>query len=366
MEALATVNVPRGMIDAFEWQASWCESFGSPFTAALLRAAVTDIQAGSPVARLTANWADHPIKDAVSLRLAGALHAAVLTGRDNALTRQWPAGAAADGRDWDMATAWPIARAFLDREFDWVADFMTSAPQTNEVRRSVALFAGLQVVAADWDGPIDLLELGASAGLNGLFPDNSYACRSWQWTGSSGVTLDTDWHGPPPPLKSLHVRSLGQCDINPLNAANQADRFRLRAYIWPDQADRLARLNAAIDAARTCAIHPDKADAAAWLSDKLASRAGDAMTVVYHSIFFQYPPAEVRAAITAAMDTAGEAATGSSPLVWLRLEPEAAVLMDGGSPLPMLDCVQWPGGQRTVLSNDACPHGRLVHWQGMG
>lgn len=363
---MASVNIPRGMIDAFEWQAGWCESFGSPFTAALLRAAITDIEADGVVARLTANWADHPIKDAVSLRLAGALHAAVLTGRDEALTMQWPAARAADGKDWDTAAAWPVARAFLERDFVWVADFMTSAPQTNEVRRSVGLFAGLQAVAAHWDGPIDLLELGASAGLNGLFPDNSYACQAWQWPGSSGVELDTDWHGPPPPLKALHIRTLGQCDINPLNAANQADRLRLRSYIWPDQPERLTRLNAAIDAAQVRAIHPDKADAAAWLGEKLAKRAGDAMTVVYHSIFFQYPPAEVRAAITEAMESAGQAATLAAPLVWLRLEPEAAVIINGGSPVPMLDCIQWPGGQRTILSNDACPHGRFIHWQGLG
>ena len=37
-------------------QAHWCEEFGSPFTAQLLKSAAADLAAGGIIARLTADW----------------------------------------------------------------------------------------------------------------------------------------------------------------------------------------------------------------------------------------------------------------------------------------------------------------------
>jgi len=83
----------------------------------------------------------------------------------------------------------------------------------------------------------------------------------------------------------------------------------------------------------------------------------DALTVVYHSVFFQYPPQETRRRIRAAIERAGE--TSAAPLAWLRLEPEAAL---GGPPKSLrflVDVVTWPGGvRRTLAETDG--HARFV------
>src|SRR6185295_17374075 len=108
------------VIDHFVEQARFCEDYGSPFMARLLEEAGRDIAAGGPTADLVAGWPRSPRTDALAVRLAGALHAAVLSGRDPALAAEYPAAAPA----WDIARVWPLARAFLARERDWVAGFL--------------------------------------------------------------------------------------------------------------------------------------------------------------------------------------------------------------------------------------------------
>ena len=108
------------VLEEFRLQSRFCADFGSPFTAELLARAADDIEAGGIVARLTADWPGHPRADAVSLRVAGALHAAALTGRDALLAVAYPH---ADS-DWSMNRVWPLADDFLRREEAWVRDFI--------------------------------------------------------------------------------------------------------------------------------------------------------------------------------------------------------------------------------------------------
>jgi hypothetical protein len=328
-------------------QAGVCEAYGSPFTGQLIQRFAEDIGNGGPTAALVADWPTNPRADALALRLTGALHAAALDGRDPALTQLYPNARA----DWSMDEVWPVARAFLARERDWIAQFIQSAPQTNEVRRSIALLAGFLAFAKDWHGPIDLLEIGASAGLNVSWDRFRYRTQSWSWGADSPVEIDTDWSGPSPPTDARpNVRYRAACDLNPLDIDDPAQLLRLRSYIWPDQPERLARFDGAVALARQAQVKVERADAASWLKDKLAHRARDAATIVYHSIFLQYPPREARAAIVAAIREAGESATPDAPLAWVRLEPEALTDAVRDSLRMVVDLTTWPRGERRVLA----------------
>jgi hypothetical protein len=331
----------------FNEQATFCEAYGSPFTGQLIRRFAEDLESGGPVAALVGDWPTNPRADALALRLAGALHAAALDGRDPALAQLYPNARA----EWRMDDVWPVARAFLERERNWVAQFITSAPQTNEVRRSIALLAGFLAFAKDWRGPIDMLEIGASAGLNISWDRFHYSTQTWEWGGESPVEIDTDWNGAPPPLEArLNVRHRAACDLNPLDIDDSGQLLRLRSYIWPDQPERLARFDGAVELARQAHVKVERADAAVWLQQKLGARARDAATIVYHSIFLQYPPRESRAAIIAAIREAGEAATPDAPLAWVRLEPEALTDRVRDSLRMVLDLTIWPGGDRRILA----------------
>jgi hypothetical protein len=359
-------SIPE-VVDHFAEQARACEAYGSPFTARLLEALGRDIQAGGPTAELVAGWPRSPRSDALALRICGALHAAVLSGRDPALAAEYPAARPAwpdqpdqpDQPDRDVARAWPLVRDFLARERDWVTGFLGSAPQTNETRRAIALLAGFLFLAARHDLELELLEIGASAGMNLYWDRFVYRTASWSWGEASDVEISTAWTGPPPPLDAMpRIRSRAGCDLNPIDIRDPAQRLRLRAYIWPDQAARLARFDAAAAFAIAHDVQVERADAAEWLEARLPRRSPDALTVVYHSVFYQYPRHETRLRIARAIARAGEDST--APLAWLRLEPEAVLGGPRDSPRFLVDLVTWPGGERrTLAATDG--HGNFVH-----
>lgn len=331
----------------FHEQAGFCTAYGSPFTGELITRMAQDLEAGGPVTALVGEWPTNPRADALALRLTGALHAAVLTHRDPALAALYPARTA----HWSMGDVWPSARTLLAREQAWVRDFIRSPPQTNETRRSIALLAGFLAFAKTWDGPIDTLEIGASAGLNLNWDRFAYRTQSWAWGGDSQVLIDTDWQGAPPPIDARpNIRNRAACDLNPLDVRGEASRLQLKSYIWPDQPDRLARFDGAVKLAIQHDVRVDRADAAQWLTHKLASRAPGAATIVYHSVFLQYPPREAREAIVSAIRDAGAAATHAAPLAWVRMEPEQVTDgVDNGLRF-VIDLHTWPTGERRVLA----------------
>lgn len=327
-------------------QSMYCTAYGSPFTGRLLECFAEDVEKGGPTAALVADWPTNPRADVVGLRLAGALHAAVLTGRDAALAAAYPQNDAA----WTIDSVWPLARAFVARETDWVRDFLQFAPQTNETRRSIALLAGILAFAERWPGPIDMLEIGASAGLNLNWDRFRYQTSTWSWGRESPVLIDTDWQGPAPAAtQTPSIRSRAACDLNPLDIRNEDERLRLKSYIWPDQPERLARFDGAVELALAHDVRVERASADAWLRDKLTKRAPDAATLVYHSVFLQYPPREVRKAIVSAIEDAGARATPHAPLAWVRLEPEAVTDGVENSLRFAIDLHTWPGGERRIL-----------------
>jgi hypothetical protein len=158
-------------------------------------------------------------------------------------------------------------------------------------------------------------------------------------------------------LPQVHARAA--CDQNPLDVRDRAQRLRLRSYVWADQRERLARFDAAATLALASPARVERADAGEWLARKLERVAPDRGTIVYHSVFFQYPPRETRAAITAAIEAAGARATERAPLAWLRFEAEAAIGGPPDSPRFIVDMITWPGAvHRILVETDG--HARFV------
>ncbi|MGD9981208.1 MAG: DUF2332 domain-containing protein [Hyphomonadaceae bacterium] len=351
------MNMREKILAHFAEQAMYCDMFGSPFTAQLIKAMSEDYERGGPSAALLKDWTTSPRADALALRLAGYFHHAVLANRDPELAAHYPSNLA----NWSIDDIWPLARALLEREPNAAAQFIRSAPQTNETRRSIALLAAFLTFAQTWPGEIDMLEIGASAGLNMNWDLYTYKTKSWTWGVEGPVQITTDWHGSPPPIEAgVNLRHRAACDLNPLDIGDDADRLQLKSYIWPDQPERLARFDGAVALARETGVHVERADAAEWLSRKLAQRAGDAATIVYHSVFLQYPPREARAAIVDAIASAGARASASAPLAWVRLEPEALTDNVRDSPRMVIDITTWPGARRRIIGyTDG--HVRAVH-----
>lgn len=334
----------------FRKQEEWCERLGSPFNAALLRGLAGRMNEGGVLDRLLLGG-ETPLKptvaDVAPLRLAGALHAMALTGRDAALAAEYPAARP----DWDMTVVLPAAMAALEAHEAWVADFLTRPPQTNETRRSIGLLAGFALL----DGPLHLLEIGASAGLNQHWDAFGYDGGSWSRAGAPGAPVQTtQWEGDPPDLpERFEIASRRACDLAPIDITDPDARLRLAAYIWPDQTERLERLEAAISIALEREVRVEAADAADWLERALDGPLPAGTTVIYHSIAWQYFDSNTHRRAEQAIRAAGAKADGDHRLAWLRFEHEK--VFGGASRDHVVDMITWPGDQhRRLLEMD--PH----------
>jgi hypothetical protein len=339
---------------AFRRQAEACDEMGSPFTARLCRAVADNLVADSPAAARILGWPGDPSNraDALPLRLAGALHALVLTGQDAGLAAAYPPGEAPD------EALWPAVHAALAAHGGFIAARLDGPPQTNEPMRSAALAPGFLIVAAETGLPLAISEIGASAGLNLAWDRFAYRFGAAAWGDpASPVAIAPDWEGPPPPLPALRVAERAGCDRDPLDLADPEAETRLLSFVWADQLARVERVRAAIAVARECGVRVEAADAADWLARRLAAPRPGLAHVVCHSIMWQYLPAATQARIEALLAEAGARASDEAPLAWLRMEG------DGGAPGAAITLTLWPGG-RTRLLGRTDFHGRWVRWAG--
>lgn len=129
-----------------------------------------------------------------------------------------------------------------------VAESARRGLQTNEPLRCAALLPALSTI----EGPIALLEIGASAGLC-LYPDRySYRYRGERQVsldpvdGPSRVVLECELRGPAP-LRMPEVVWRAGIDLDPLDARDAADRRFLSTLVWPGEEGRAERIEAALD-----------------------------------------------------------------------------------------------------------------------
>lgn len=349
------IALPEPIRAAFRRQADACRGLGSPFTAALceLLAARLAPEASAFAGRI-AEWpTDRAGDDALALRACGALHALARSGDAPRLRAAYPPAEA------DVETLWAAIEAALADHDARLTDWLSSPPQTNEPKRSGALIGALAILSAETGLAIDLLEIGASAGLNLSLDRFAYALGIAERPGDPdvAVTIRCAWRGAAPdPRTPITIARRAGCDRNPLDPGRAGDRARLLAYVWADQQDRLATTAAALEAAAIAPWRVEKADAADWVETALAARpAPGRVTVLAHTIVWQYLPDETKARIEAALAEAGARATPEAPLARIAMEADA---QKGSAALTL---TTWPGGETRALGR-ADFHGRWVEW----
>ena len=343
-----------GVADVLAFQAAACAQSGSPLYGRVLEAVVDDLRAGGVTARLLSGHREDPFGSALALRFVGAVHRLVLEGRAPALAAHYPSAGGTEGPD--------VARTFLDTVEEHereISGLLDDGVQTNEVGRSAVLVGGYAAVTHRTALPLRILEIGASAGLNLRWDHFAYDTgRGVSGDADSPVRFAGVWVGNPPDLPSrFEVAERSGCDRNPLDATTDEGRLTLMSYLWPDQVERFARLDAAIEVARRVPAVIDRADADVWLADRLTLPLPGVATVVVHSIVLQYLPRDARARVRETIQSAGERASGASPLAWLRMEPAGE--------RAELRLTIWPHGEERVLST-AGYHGHPIWWGDRG
>ncbi len=341
---------------SFRAQAVPCRELGSPFTARLCELLAERLAGDTVIGEAILNWPGDPSGsgDALALRLCGALHALVVGELSPELAAVYPPNHQNISDD----ELWLVLEAALEKHAAFVVERLKSAPQTNEVRRSAILLPGFCQITRQTGLPMVLSELGASAGLN-LHWDRFYYQIGDQFWGeaASPVKLCPDWQGAPAALHAVEVKSRAGCDLNPLDVSEPQNCKRLLSYIWPDQSERISRTRAAMEIAVASGVTVEKADAIDWLQQRLAQSHDGAVHVIYHTIAWQYFPADVQARGRALMKAAGATARKGAPIAWLRFE------MDGKKPGAALTLTMWPSGEECHLAR-ADFHGRWIDWAG--
>lgn len=362
--AQAGVMAITDVREAIRWQHEHTVRAFAPCTARVVLAELAIMQTDTETGRRIAGWERPSLEDALPLRMAGALHHLFLTGDAPEL------GPVYAGELTDQAAIDAIAVDLVQRFDARLSPWLDGPPQTNEAGRAASIMGGL-LWLSDRLGPqapgrFELNEIGASAGVNTMMDRYHFDLGGVSvGPAMSPMQIRPEWRGPPPPAGPVEITAISGSDISPVDLADPAQALRLKAYVWADATERMARIDAAI--ALAAQQRPDlvQADAGAWVPQMLARPQPAGVTrVLYHSIMWQYLPVPTRAAITAAMEAAGAAATPDKPLAWIRLETNRQTFRHE------LAVRFWPkdaqGGGEWVQLAEAHPHGAWVEWYGEG
>ena len=261
----------------------------------------------------------------------------------------------------DVGAAWTALRGVLVEHRDELRRQLDQAPQTNEVGRAAALVGGLHHIVDRRPGPVRLVEIGASAGLNLLADQFRVIAGDGRSVGpsTSPVVLDDAWHGRPPPRAARpEVLERFGCDTAPLDARTTEGRLRLTSYVWPDQQARLARLRGALAIAQRVPVVVERSDAVGFLH-RLDLVPGTT-TVLWHSVMWQYLSRSEQEAAAARIADLGARADEKAGFAHLSLEPRRPAA--GGRHEFLVVLRSWPGGEERALGT-AAPHGLPTTWE---
>jgi hypothetical protein len=324
--------------------------------AELCRLLVDDYEVGGVSTGVLAGYEDRPFGDAIALRLLGSVHRLVLAAEAPELAAFYPSV----GGSWDPVLGWEAFEQVLQSRSAELRSLLTQPPQTNEVGRAAALYGGLLQLAEAVPLPVRLFEIGASGGLNLRADHFRYNVADGTSFGAadSPVVFDQAWSGQALKPAPLRIAERVGSDIAPVNPLTEEGARTLTSYVWPDMPVRLARLRGALEIAQQVPADVRREDAVSFLHGLELSRGH--VTVVWHSIMWQYLTRDDRAAVEARLAELGATAGESTPLARLRLEP---LPRSAGGPYDFLVELQlWPGGVRRVLGR-AEPHGQGLIWE---
>ena len=262
-----------------------------------------------------------------------------------------------------LPTSADMLEAMLDQHQEAIAAIMLSrTTQTNEPGRCAALMPAL----CQLEGPIALIEVGASAGLC-LLPD----CYGYIWEHNWGahhlaatevfrqsapVFPCKASQNTPRPMRHPDIVWRAGLDLNPLDLSNEENVNWLQALVWPEHEGRLERLKQALIVARQQKPPVFEGNLLKDLPALIEEAPKSARLVVFHTAVLSYVGEQSERDAFARQMMASNA-------VWLcnespRVFPQfSAGLVSNGAGRFLLtrngEALAWTG-----------PHGQSVDWIG--
>lgn len=279
----------------------------SPLYAALTAQVSQDIEDGGPVSQVLVAA---PERQRIPNLLFAAVQRALFDEPDSELAAYYPSLGGTRAPDGELAGI--FSRFVLEHRERIEQVLATGETQTNEARRAAQLFPAFGWAQACTRRPLGLIEVGTSAGLLLQADRYEYVYEFEDGTeltagegSADGVpALRTKVTGPAPQAikgltpfvsKDLRIASRVGLDINPLDPADPEARAWLDALVWPEHAERRARLRAALDHAARRPVRLRKGDAIRILPDAVDSVPNNAIPCVFVSNSLAHWTAQGRA-----------------------------------------------------------------------
>jgi len=253
-------------------------TLGSPLYAHLCRQGAEDPE----VLALSAEGLDA----ASPVHLFTAVHYLLLGGIDHPLARHF---ATLTAQPAPPEEAWPHFKDFCRSYREEVRHLISTKPvQMTYAYRCRSLLPSMCVVADEAGQPLNIVELGCSAGLMLVFDKYGYELRDGEHVGDpdSPVQLAGTIHGTGPALRIPEIASRTGLDLNVIDPASDDDRLWMIATCYPELLEDQRQLADAMDmiAASDIAFH--EGDALALLPQVLAETPDP--ICVYHSACLFY------------------------------------------------------------------------------
>ncbi|QDU31394.1 hypothetical protein ETAA8_65510 [Anatilimnocola aggregata] len=265
------------------------------------------------------------------------------------------------GQEWMPKSAKEL-EVFVQRRGVEIATLMKlRRTQTNEVGRCAVLLPALP------DGPLALLEVGASAGLCLLLDEFYYDYGDTKiGIPESPVRLRCQTQGVLPlPEKLPQVVWRAGLDLAPVNLRDQTDARWMSSCVFADHVERQQRLQAAMDLGRRREVKVHQGNLVTDLRQLIDIAPDHAQLVVFHSAVLSYVSPQERNIFASNMADASRA----RDIIWISNEsrsvvPEIAALAPPSGPRPFLlgRTTFHRGERRDEFLALAHPHGAELEW----
>ncbi len=266
--------------------------------------------------------------------------------------------------------AYDVFVAFCDKyEKDLLKIIAERVTNTNEVGRSALLAPAFEIVSKEAGAPLGLIEIGPSAGLNLNFDRYGYqyadeAGRVRLERGlNASFVLKCMLKGPGVPALDRFPPPVGSrigLELSPIDVTQESERRWLKALIWPERGDRIARLEGAL---RVSLVTPPSiigGDAVLNLAAAVGSIPRAEARVIYHTIMAYQLSGKQMQTIEETLRRASK----DRPVWRVTIEGE----ISGPNPketFTPLKVHRYMNGEHSVRAYGVCdPHGLWFEWKG--
>jgi hypothetical protein len=217
--------------------------------------------------------------------LLAAVHYLLLRNPDDALGSFFPSIADQPNPSLDV---FPTFNRFCQKRRTEIEYILTNRTvQQTWVERCNRIMPALSRVSDDAGEPLNLIEIGCSAGILLTFDKYAYDLkdRGRVGRGDAAITLSLDLHGGPLPRIPEIGKRIG-IDLHPIDLTSEDARLWIAAQTFPESREQRLRVVTALNVVRQTKIQTFRGDALNELADILMLVPSP--VCVYHSSCLMY------------------------------------------------------------------------------